>query len=128
MTILVSEIQETLFRPSKALFMDEISTGLESSTAFQMVNSIKQYVYILMRQIFFFGWIDATVLSTAAHTLDLSFFFLLFIFLSNDHIVYQVPHELVLECFAIRGLQMSWLDGMTDFWQEASVNCSSDIC
>ena len=53
MTILVSEIQETLFRPSKALFMDEISTGLESSTAFQMVNSIKQYVYILMRQFFF---------------------------------------------------------------------------
>lgn len=27
--------------------MDEISTGLDSSTTFQIVNSIKQYVHIL---------------------------------------------------------------------------------
>ena len=32
-----------LVGPSKVLFMDEISTGLDSSTTFQIVNSIKQY-------------------------------------------------------------------------------------
>ena len=35
-----------LVGPSKVLFMDEISTGLDSSTTFQIVNSIKQYVHI----------------------------------------------------------------------------------
>lgn len=34
------------------------------------------------------------------------------------HFDATVPHELVLEFFGIHGLQMSWLGGMTDFWQE----------
>ncbi|GAU19344.1 hypothetical protein TSUD_336310 [Trifolium subterraneum] len=38
---------EMLVGPTKALFMDEISTGLDSSTTFQIVNSMKQYVHIL---------------------------------------------------------------------------------
>ena len=38
---------EMLVGPDKALFMDEISTGLDSSTTFQIVNSLKQYVHIL---------------------------------------------------------------------------------
>ncbi|MBN8156888.1 hypothetical protein J0J30_23060, partial [Vibrio vulnificus] len=38
---------EMLVGPSKALFMDEISTGLDSSTTFQIVNSIKQYIRIM---------------------------------------------------------------------------------
>ncbi|KAI4350304.1 hypothetical protein L6164_004772 [Bauhinia variegata] len=38
---------EMLVGPAKALFMDEISTGLDSSTTYQIVNSMKQYVHIL---------------------------------------------------------------------------------
>ncbi|WJX79102.1 transcription factor, variant 2 [Trifolium repens] len=38
---------EMLVGPYKALFMDEISTGLDSSTTFQVVNSMRQYVHIL---------------------------------------------------------------------------------
>ncbi|PHU19129.1 Pleiotropic drug resistance protein 1 [Capsicum chinense] len=35
---------EMLVGPSNALFMDEISTGLDSSTAYSIVNSLRQYI------------------------------------------------------------------------------------
>eukprot|EP00261_Vitis_vinifera_P036373 XP_019077616.1 PREDICTED: pleiotropic drug resistance protein 1-like [Vitis vinifera] len=38
---------EMLVGPSKALFMDEISTGLDSSTTYQIINSLKQTIHIL---------------------------------------------------------------------------------
>ncbi|KAJ1429097.1 P-loop containing nucleoside triphosphate hydrolase [Sesbania bispinosa] len=38
---------EMLVGPANALFMDEISTGLDSSTTFQIVSSLRQYVHIL---------------------------------------------------------------------------------
>ncbi|KAL6344933.1 hypothetical protein AAG906_006696 [Vitis piasezkii] len=39
--------KEILVGPARALFMDEISTGLDSSTAFQIVNSLRQSIHIL---------------------------------------------------------------------------------
>uniref|UniRef100_A0A453NPV2 ABC transporter domain-containing protein n=1 Tax=Aegilops tauschii subsp. strangulata TaxID=200361 RepID=A0A453NPV2_AEGTS len=38
---------EMLVGPAKALFMDEISTGLDSSTTYQIINSLRQSVHIL---------------------------------------------------------------------------------
>ncbi|CAI0473632.1 unnamed protein product [Linum tenue] len=38
---------EMLVGPARTLFMDEISTGLDSSTTFQIVNSLKQQNHIL---------------------------------------------------------------------------------
>ncbi|OAY77982.1 ABC transporter G family member 37, partial [Ananas comosus] len=38
---------EMLVGPARALFMDEISTGLDSSTTFQIVNSLRQSIHIL---------------------------------------------------------------------------------
>uniref|UniRef100_F6HX60 Uncharacterized protein n=1 Tax=Vitis vinifera TaxID=29760 RepID=F6HX60_VITVI len=38
---------EMLVGPSKALFMDEISTGLDNSTTCQIVNSLRQTIHIL---------------------------------------------------------------------------------
>ncbi|KAK6119519.1 hypothetical protein DH2020_046741 [Rehmannia glutinosa] len=38
---------EMMVGPARALFMDEISTGLDSSTTFQIVNSIRQSIHIL---------------------------------------------------------------------------------
>ncbi|KAG5551933.1 hypothetical protein RHGRI_010140 [Rhododendron griersonianum] len=38
---------EMLVGPARALLMDEISTGLDSSTTFQIVNSIRQSIHIL---------------------------------------------------------------------------------
>ncbi|KAB2636439.1 pleiotropic drug resistance protein 1-like [Pyrus ussuriensis x Pyrus communis] len=42
--ILRAKSREMLVGPAKALFMDEISSGLDSSTTYQVVNLIKQYV------------------------------------------------------------------------------------
>jgi ABC-type phosphonate transport system ATPase subunit len=38
---------EMLVGPAKALFMDEISTGLDSSTTFQIVRFMRQMVHIM---------------------------------------------------------------------------------
>ena len=38
---------EMLVEPANALLMDEISTGLDSSTTYQILNSLKQCVHIL---------------------------------------------------------------------------------
>ena len=38
---------EMLVGPAKAFFMDEISTGLDSSTTFQIVKFMKQMVHIM---------------------------------------------------------------------------------
>ncbi|KAF2321477.1 hypothetical protein GH714_000033 [Hevea brasiliensis] len=38
---------EMLVGPARALFMDEISTGLDSSTTFSIVNSLRQSIHIL---------------------------------------------------------------------------------
>ena len=113
MTILVSEIQETLFRPSKALFMDEISTGLESSTAFQMVNSIKQYVYI------FNGTAVISLLQPAPETYNL---FDDIILISDGQIAYQGPREQVLEFFESMGFKCPERKGVADFLQDVSLN------
>ncbi|KAE8701519.1 putative Suppressor of protein silencing 3 [Hibiscus syriacus] len=40
-------VGEMLVGPAKALFMDEISTGLDSSTTFQIVRFMKQMVHIM---------------------------------------------------------------------------------
>ncbi|KAF7849923.1 hypothetical protein BT93_L0124 [Corymbia citriodora subsp. variegata] len=38
---------EMLVGPAEVFFMDEISTGLDSSTTYQIVNSLKQFIHIL---------------------------------------------------------------------------------
>ncbi|PKI62063.1 hypothetical protein CRG98_017436 [Punica granatum] len=54
-----------LVGPAKALFMDEISTGLDSSTTYQIVNSLKQIVHILQ------GTAVISLLQPAPETYDL---------------------------------------------------------
>ena len=38
-----------LVGPAEALFMDEISIGLDSSTTYQIVNSLRKTIHILNR-------------------------------------------------------------------------------
>ncbi|KAL6839178.1 hypothetical protein ACP4OV_031069 [Aristida adscensionis] len=38
---------EMLVGPARAFFMDEISTGLDSSTTFQIINSLRQFIHVL---------------------------------------------------------------------------------
>uniref|UniRef100_F6HX53 ABC transporter domain-containing protein n=1 Tax=Vitis vinifera TaxID=29760 RepID=F6HX53_VITVI len=81
---------EMLVGPSKALFMDEISTGLDSSTTYQIVNSLRQTIHILN------GTAVISLLQPPLETYDL---FDDIILLSDSQIVYQGPRENVLEFF-----------------------------
>uniref|UniRef100_A0A7N0RH17 ABC transporter domain-containing protein n=1 Tax=Kalanchoe fedtschenkoi TaxID=63787 RepID=A0A7N0RH17_KALFE len=102
---------EMLVGPAKALFMDEISTGLDSSTTFQIVNSMRQYVHILN------GTAVISLLQPAPETYDL---FDDIILLSDGEIVYQGPREQVLEFFEIMGFKCPERKGVADFLQEVT--------
>ena len=102
-----------LVGPSKVLFMDEISTGLDSSTTFQIVNSIKQYVHILN------GTAVISLLQPAPETYNL---FDDIILISDGRIVYQGPREQVLEFFESVGFKCPERKGVADFLQEVSLN------
>ncbi|KAL9671914.1 hypothetical protein QQ045_009487 [Rhodiola kirilowii] len=102
---------EMLVGPAKALFMDEISTGLDSSTTYQIVNSMRQYVHILN------GTAVISLLQPAPETYDL---FDDIILLSDGEIVYQGPRELVLEFFEIMGFKCPDRKGVADFLQEVT--------
>lgn len=95
--------------PARALFMDEISTGLDSSTTFQIVNSIKQSIHILE------GTTVISLLQPAPETYDL---FDDIILLSDGEIVYQGPRESVLEFFEHMGFKCPERKGVADFLQE----------
>ncbi|GAB4850125.1 transcription factor [Ancistrocladus abbreviatus] len=102
---------EMLVGPANVLFMDEISTGLDSSTTFQVVNSIRQYVHILN------GTAFISLLQPEPETYNL---FDNIILLSDGLIVYQGPRENVLEFFEFMGFQCPERKGVADFLQEVT--------
>ncbi|XWS59522.1 hypothetical protein CRYUN_Cryun08bG0129100 [Craigia yunnanensis] len=102
---------EMLVGPAKAFFMDEISTGLDSSTTFQICKFMRQMVHIM----------DVTMvislLQPAPETYDL--FDDIFI-LSEGQIVYQGPRENVLDFFEFMGFKCPERKGVADFLQEVT--------
>lgn len=104
---------EMLVGPARALFMDEISTGLDSSTTFQIVNSLRQSIHILN------GTAIISLLQPAPETYDL---FDDIVLLSDGQIVYQGPREDVLEFFESVGFKCPERKGVADFLQEVSLN------
>ena len=97
--------------PTKALFMDEITNGLDSSTAFQIVTCLQQMAHIT----------DATVLVSllqpAPETFDL---FDDLILMSEGKIVYHGPRDHVLEFFEDCGFRCPERKAVADFVQEVS--------
>ncbi|ERN20480.1 hypothetical protein AMTR_s00068p00162220 [Amborella trichopoda] len=100
-----------LVGPSMAFFMDEISTGLDRSTAYHIVNSIRQAVHI------FKTTTAISLLQPAPETYNL---FDDIIFLSDGQIVYQDPREYVLEFFESMGFRCPERKGVADFLQEVT--------
>ncbi|TMW96780.1 hypothetical protein EJD97_006784 [Solanum chilense] len=102
---------EMLVGPAKVFFMDEISTGLDSSTTFQIVKYMRQMVHIM----------DVTMiislLQPAPETYDL---FDDIILLSEGNIIYQGPRENVLEFFEGVGFKCPERKGVADFLQEVT--------
>ncbi|KAJ1392153.1 P-loop containing nucleoside triphosphate hydrolase [Sesbania bispinosa] len=102
---------EMLVGPANALFMDEISTGLDSSTTFQIVSSLSQYVHILN------GTAVISLLQPAPETYEL---FDDIILISDGEIVYQGPRESVLDFFEYMGFKCPERKGVADFLQEVT--------
>ncbi|KAK7349157.1 hypothetical protein VNO77_06301 [Canavalia gladiata] len=102
---------EMLVGPANALFMDEISTGLDSSTTFQIVRSLKQYVHILN------GTAVISLLQPAPETYEL---FDDIVLISDGQIVYQGPREYVLDFFEYMGFKCPQRKGVADFLQEVT--------
>ncbi|XP_071733951.1 pleiotropic drug resistance protein 1-like [Rutidosis leptorrhynchoides] len=102
---------EMIVGPSKVLLMDEISTGLDSSTTYQIVNSLKQFLHILE------GTAVISLLQPAPETYDL---FDDIILLTDGKIVYQGPRENVLAFFESMGFKCPERKGVADFLQEVT--------
>ncbi|KAF3628286.1 ABC transporter G family member 39 [Capsicum annuum] len=104
-------IGEMLVGPAKVFFMDEISTGLDSSTTLQIIKYMRQMVHIM----------DVTMiislLQPAPETFEL---FDDIILLSEGQIIYQGPRENVLEFFESVGFKCPERKGIADFLQEVT--------
>ncbi|XP_057870079.1 ABC transporter G family member 36 isoform X2 [Cryptomeria japonica] len=102
---------EMLVSPMKTLFMDDISTGLDSSTTFQVVKCLQQFVHIMK------GTILMSLLQPAPETFEL---FDDIILLSEGQIVYQGPRQHVLEFFEGCGFRCPERKSIADFLQEVT--------
>ncbi|KAJ4707956.1 Pleiotropic drug resistance ABC transporter [Melia azedarach] len=102
---------EMLVGQAQALFMDEISTGLDSSTTYQIVNSLRQSIHILN------GTAVISLLQPAPETYEV---FDDIILLSDGQIVYQGPRDNVLEFFECMGFRCPKRKGVADFLQEVT--------
>lgn len=97
--------------PARALFMDEISTGLDSSTTFQIVKFFQQMVHVM----------DGTVLISLLQPPPETFkLFDDIILLSEGQIVYQGPRDYILEFFEFVGFKCPERKGVADFLQEVT--------
>ncbi|KAL6132840.1 hypothetical protein ACLB2K_065079 [Fragaria x ananassa] len=100
---------EMIIGPTKALFMDEITNGLDSSTAFQIVACLQQLVHIT----------DSTLLVSLLQPAPEAFeLFDDLILMSEGKIVYQGPRDHVLEVFEDCGFKCPEGKGVADFIQE----------
>ncbi|CAI0473877.1 unnamed protein product [Linum tenue] len=102
-------IGEMLVGPARVLLMDEISNGLDTSTTFQIVNSIKHTTHILN------GTSVVSLLQPAPETYELFDDIILF---SDGHIVYQGPREDILQFFRHMGFTCPERKAIADFLQE----------
>ncbi|XP_057956194.1 ABC transporter G family member 31 isoform X2 [Malania oleifera] len=102
---------EMIVGPRKTLFMDEISTGLDSSTTYQIVKCIRNFVHLME------GTVLMALLQPAPETFDL---FDDLVLLSEGHVVYHGPREEVLKFFESLGFRLPPRKGVADFLQEVT--------
>ncbi|CAH8361817.1 unnamed protein product [Eruca vesicaria subsp. sativa] len=100
---------EMMVGPTKALFMDEITNGLDSSTALQIVKSLQQLAHIT----------DATVLVSLLQPAPESYdLFDDIVLMAKGKIVYHGPRDEVLNFFEECGFRCPERKGVADFLQE----------
>jgi len=95
--------------PTKTLLLDEISSGLNNSTSFQIVKCLQQFTHLM----------DATIfLSLLRPALEIFELFDDLILLSEGQIIYDGPRDNVLEFFKNCGFKCPERKGTLDFLQE----------
>uniref|UniRef100_A0A0D9XTN9 ABC transporter domain-containing protein n=1 Tax=Leersia perrieri TaxID=77586 RepID=A0A0D9XTN9_9ORYZ len=97
--------------PARALFMDEISTGLDSSSTFEIVKYIGHLVHVMNETVMI------SLLQPPPETYNL---FDDIILLSEGYIVYHGPRENILEFFESSGFRCPERKGVADFLQEVT--------
>ncbi|XP_021295214.1 ABC transporter G family member 29-like isoform X2 [Herrania umbratica] len=102
---------EMIVGPTKTLLMDEISTGLDSSTTYQIVKCLQQIAHLTDATIFM------SLLQPAPETFDL---FDDVVLISEGQIVYQGPKKYVVEFFESCGFKCPERKGTADFLQEVT--------
>ncbi|CAO2840837.1 unnamed protein product [Amaranthus hypochondriacus] len=102
---------EMIIGPKKTLFMDEISTGLDSSTTFQIVKSVRNFVHQME------GTVLMALLQPAPETFELFDDLML---LSEGHMIYHGPRDEVLIFFESIGFKLPPRKGVADFLQEVT--------
>lgn len=95
--------------PARAFFMDEISTGLDSSTTFQIVTYLQQFTHVTESTIL------VSLLQPTPETFSL---FDDIILMAEGKIVYHGPCEDVAEFFEKCGFRSPPRKGISDFLQE----------
>ena len=112
MAVLLTPVHDTgemIVGPTRALFMDEISNGLDSSTTFQIISCLQHLVHIT----------DATalisLLQPAPETFDL---FDDIALMAEGKIVYHGPRDSIVGFFGDCGFKCPQRKGTADFLQE----------
>lgn len=95
--------------PTKALFMDEISNGLDSSTTYQIISCLQQLAHITE------ATITVSLLQPAPEAFDM---FDDIILMAEGKIVYHGPRSHILEFFEECGFRCPERKGVADFLQE----------
>lgn len=102
-------IGELLVGPARVLFMDEISTGLDSSTTYQIIKYLRHSTHALD------GTTIVSLLQPAPETYEL---FDDIILISEGQIVYQGPRNAAIDFFAAMGFRCPQRKNVADFLQE----------
>jgi len=95
--------------PARVFLMDEISTGLDSSTTYQIISYLKQLVHITEMTALI------SLLQPAPETFDL---FDDIILMAEGKIIYHGPRGLVLEFLEECGFRCPQRKGIPDFLLE----------
>nr|XP_043633072.1 ABC transporter G family member 39-like [Erigeron canadensis] len=102
---------EMLVGPARVFFMDEISNGLDSSTTYRIMKSLREMVHIM----------DLTMVISLLQPDPETFkLFDDVILMSEGQIVYQGPCQNVLEFFGSMGFKCPERKGVADFLQEVT--------
>ncbi|KAK6289506.1 hypothetical protein POUND7_001047 [Theobroma cacao] len=101
---------EMVVGPRKTLFMNEISTGLDSSTTFQIVDYVHNFVHLMEGTV-----LMVLDLQPAPETFEL---FDDLVLLSEGYTVYQGPRVELLEFFESLGFKLPPHEGIADFLRE----------